>query len=71
MMDVFEASGLIEQIPVVDSFSPEGLVAEVADSPSRQVWLIPDEAHRYFSPCPAGTTWRALGQCCRKWLMDG
>lgn len=48
MMDVFEASGLIEQIPVVDSFSPEGLVAEVADSPSRQVWLIPDEAHSLF-----------------------
>src|SRR5690606_8754934 len=48
MMDVFEASGLVEQIPVVDSFSPEGLVAEVADSPSRQVWLIPDEAHSLF-----------------------
>jgi len=48
MMDVFEATGLYREIIPINSFSPEGLIEAVSESPRKAAWLIPDEAGGLF-----------------------
>lgn len=48
MMDVFEATGLYQEIIPINSFSPEGLIEAVSTSPRKAAWLVPDEAGGLF-----------------------
>ena len=48
MMDVFEATGLYREIIPINSFSPEGLIEAVSESPRKAAWLVPDEAGGLF-----------------------
>ena len=56
MMDVFEATGLYQEIIPINSFSPEGLIEAVSESPRKAAWLVPDEAGVSSDPCDPGTT---------------